>query len=117
MSTHDLAVLIERMEQATADARAVIREAHELRKDLRLAAREAKAAIEGGVAERIEAAARDELAQLGEQTRAATNEATAKVAAEFDRLGRLFLYGDNGGEPLETLIRRRRLEYEARVVE
>ncbi len=97
--------------EATAEAREVIREAHEVTKDLRREIAEAKAVIARDTAKEIEAAVADQLAALGEQTRKAMDASVAKVGKEIDRLMMISLGTDRqsrreGKPPVEELIRR-----------
>lgn len=98
----------------------MLRQGHELLKDLRAATREAETvahqAAEGTVAERIEQEVARQLAELGKLTRQEMNRAVARVGRKFDELGKLYMQGE-GHVSLDELAAARqtiRLDAEAK---
>jgi hypothetical protein len=102
------------------EMRQLVREAHELLKDMRLERREIEQLLDGipyKVDERIEAQLTRGLEKLGEETRLAMDRSVAKVGREFDRLQAICTGTDPksrraGAAPLEELLHRQRVAQE-----
>ena len=90
--------MLEQLLAAIADAKAVIRAAHEAAKDLKQATREAREVGRDLQREEFEPYLRAEVARqvnaLGEQTERVMAAAVARVSEKFDRLAELYLEGE-----------------------
>lgn len=101
------------LEAAVLDAREVTRELHGAIKDARGVKRDIEQILRTGAGEavnaQLEAQLKADLDQLGATMQKAMDDGVDKVAAEFERLGRLFLTGttDGSGQSLEAMIRAR----------
>lgn len=97
--------------EATAEAREVIRQAHEATKDLRQVVTEAKAFIARDIEADIKAQVHEQITALGEATAKAMEKSVEKVGKEFERLEAIYLGKDRrarreGVLPLEEVLRR-----------
>ena len=96
-----------RIERATADLRAVIREAHELTRDLRELVKEARPMterlVEDALRDRLGDAVKQGLDEYAATLKDAMNAGVAKVGREFDKLAKLYLEGSGGGLPLHEM--------------
>lgn len=100
-------------DQAAEELRTLIREAHELLKDIRTERRAIERLLDGipaTVDGRIQTALETGLTELGEATRKAMDASVAKVGREFDRLEAIFTGTEPvarraGKPPLEDLLR------------
>lgn len=118
MSQPDYADLIERLAVAATDAREAVREAHEARRDLRVAVKEAREEIVGLVAmewdDKVGAAVNESLTGLKDRIQQVQDAKTRQVIAAFDRLTNAMLRGSEGGRgeilgagtPLEPPMRK-----------
>lgn len=106
----DLEESIRRARELLPELHAAVKDARNAERDLRRAADDVGPRIDALVDERITGALDRGLDELATSMRKAMDDGADKVAAEFERLGRLFLTGspDGSGESLETLIRARR---------
>jgi hypothetical protein len=86
---------IDRLEEAIAECRDLIRDAHAATKDLRTALREYKEEVQSFASEQLSATLEGEVArqleELGKRTQEAIGTATDKVIDEFDRFGESLL--------------------------
>jgi chromosome segregation ATPase len=104
MGIPDLEAVISRLEEAAEEARAATREANSAAKALRQAERDARATIADlekaaikTVEDRIREAIRTGLDAYVTTVREATSEGYDHVMAQFDRLMRIAMYGNEQG--------------------
>lgn len=90
----------ERMERAAEDLRTLLREGHELLRDLRATVKEARPLaerlVEDVMQERLAAEVQRGLDEYATTIRDAMDKAVAKVGAEFERLAAIYLEGSKG---------------------
>ncbi|SRR6266487_4743998 len=88
---------------AIDEAKQVIREAHEVTKDLHAATRAGREVFRTLLRDEwepmVKAELQKDLAVLGEHTAEAMRRATAKVAREFDKLAKVYMRGEGKGNP------------------
>lgn len=88
--SRDLPALLERLGEAALDARALIRELHEMQQALR-AIKEAKHVIDRDARAVVEIAVKRGLDELGDDMQNLTTAAAAKITDEFERHARPML--------------------------
>jgi hypothetical protein len=86
---------IDRLDEAIAECRDLIRDAHAATKDLRTALREYREEVQSFASEQLTATLEGEVSrqldELGKRTQEAIGTATEKVIVEFDRFGESLL--------------------------
>lgn len=95
----------ERLEQAIADGRELLRDLNSAGKDLRRTLRETRALLATDIADRLASQVETGLATFGAVTEKAMRAAVEKVNHEFDRFGAILL-GVDRAEPIEDMVRR-----------
>lgn len=100
----DMPNLIDRLGEASLTARGLLADIRTATKDLRATLRDAQDErarladlIKETVAAEIHAEVATQLEALGEKTRQAMDDATAKVGREFDKLANILMTGDDHG--------------------
>lgn len=118
MSQPDYADLIERLAIASKDAREAVREAHEARRDLRIATKEARGEITQLVstqwAEDVKPVVVEHLVKLQEKLQQVQNDKHNQIVSAFDRMTNTLMHGDTRGRgeilgtgtPVEPLSRK-----------
>jgi hypothetical protein len=109
MTADPLARLEERtqaLRAAAEEVRQATRDAHAAAKDLRSLLREVRELLAEGADELVTEEVGRQLDKLGPATRAAMDDAVARVSAEFDKLAAILMGdGDPSAPPMRELVR------------